>query len=84
VVAFSTANLVPHGTEAMVYRMEVLHDHRMDPLYQAAVEATEEAIINSLCAADEMDGIDGRVVPGLPLDDVRRIVERYRAAELAG
>jgi D-aminopeptidase len=80
VVAFSTANTIPRRSQDMVYRVEVLHDHRMDPVYQAALEATEEAIINSLCAADEMDGIDGRRVPGLPPDHVREIVARYLKA----
>ena len=78
VVAFSTANVIPRQTERMVYQVRLLLDRGMDPLYQAAVEATEEAIINALCAANELDGIDGRLAPALPLDEVRELLAQYR------
>jgi D-aminopeptidase len=44
------------------------------------VEATEEAILNSLCMADEMRGQSGHVAPALPLDRLTRILRAYRAA----
>jgi D-aminopeptidase len=78
VIAFSTANVVPRDAPGMIFRIEIMLDRRMDPLYQAAVEATEEAIINALCAAGDMDGIDGRVAPGFPAEDVATVVERIR------
>jgi D-aminopeptidase len=42
------------------------------------MEATEEAILNSMCMASEMAGAHGHVVPALPLDDVRRFVDATR------
>lgn len=78
VIGFSTANTVPRTTRKMVYRIKVLLDQRMNPLYAATIEATEEAILNALCAAETMEGIDGHLAPALPLDEVRQIVARYQ------
>ena len=80
VIAFSSANSVPRQPKRPVYRLRVLHDARMDPLYQAAVEATEEAILNALCMATDMDGVDGHVAPALPLEELAVIYERHQAA----
>ncbi len=44
--------------------LEVLLDEACDPLYEAVVECTEEAIVNALCMADEMRGQSGHVAPG--------------------
>jgi len=44
----------------------------MSPLFQAAIEATEEAIYNSLCMAETMTGFRGRKVGALPLDAVQK------------
>jgi D-aminopeptidase len=80
VVSFSTANSIPRLPRRPVYRLRVLLDARMDPLYQAAVEATEEAILNALCMATDMDGVDGHFAPALPLERLRVIYERHLAA----
>ena len=80
VVSFSTANSVPRHPRQSVYRLRVLLDARMDPLYQAAVEATEEAILNALCMATDMDGVDGHFAPALPLDELQDIYRRHLQA----
>ncbi len=80
VISFSTANSIPRKTRRMIYRMKALIDTRMGPLYRAAIEATEEAILNALCMGDEMEGVDGHVAPALPLDIVCDIVRRARPA----
>ena len=54
--AFSTANIVPRAATRMTATIEVLLDEACDPLYEAIVECTEEAIVNSLCMANEMRG----------------------------
>jgi len=77
VVAFSTANSVPRKTRKMIYRMKVLLDARLNPLYRAAMGATEEAILNALCMAEDMAGVDGHFAPALPLPEVRRILKKY-------
>ncbi len=75
VIGFSTANVVPRHTRKTVYKMKILLDQRLDPLYEAVMEATEEAILNALCMATPMAGVDGHEVPALPLDEVRRFVD---------
>jgi len=76
ILAFSTANKIPRTTQKMIYHMKILLDQRLNPLYEAAIEATEEAILNSLCMAREMEGANGNFVPALPLQEVKEIVER--------
>jgi len=78
VVGFSTANRIPRRTQKMVYRAKILLDQRLDPLYEAVMEATEEAVLNSMCMARPMEGVNGNHVPALPLDEVRRFVDACR------
>jgi D-aminopeptidase len=78
VLAFSTANQVPRETRKMVYRMKILLDQRLDPLYEAVIEATEEAILNALCMARDMDGVNGNVCRALPLEDVKELVTKWQ------
>jgi D-aminopeptidase len=78
VVGFSTANVIPRRTRKMVYRAKILLDQRLDPLYEAVMEATEEAILNSMCMARPMEGINNNFVPALPLDEVRAFVDAFR------
>jgi D-aminopeptidase len=80
VVAFSTANHVPRQTSKMTATLNVLLDEACDPLYEAIVECTEEAIVNSLCMADEMRGQSDHIAPALPLDELREILAEYRDA----
>ncbi len=77
IIAFSTANRVPRRAPAPTYTLEVLGDRHMDPLYIAAIEATEEAVLNALCVADATVGIDGHVAPALPLDALVSVMARH-------
>jgi len=79
VLAFSTANQVPRETRKMVYRVKILLDQRLDPLYEAVIEATEEAILNALCMARDMDGVNGNLCQALPLEDVKELVTAWQA-----
>jgi D-aminopeptidase len=80
IVCFSTANRIPRETRKMVYRIKVLLDQRLDPLYEAVVECTEEAILNSMCMAETMEGINGHTVPAIPLQAVRELVQKSTLA----
>jgi D-aminopeptidase len=80
IVCFSTANKIPRETRKMVYRIKVLLDQRLDPLYEAVIECTEEAILNSMFMADTMAGINGHLVPGLPISIVREFVQKSTLA----
>jgi D-aminopeptidase len=76
VLAWSTAYRVPNAVpEPPLLAARVLHDAALGPLFQAAVEATEEAILNALfCATPVGD------VPSLPVDDVVALIRRGTAA----
>ena len=49
----------------------------MTPLFLATIEATEEAILNSLFAAQSMTGMNGRHVPALPIEEILKIRKKY-------
>jgi D-aminopeptidase len=80
VIGFTTANRMPRvaADPSMVTSLTVLLDRATAPLYEAVIEATEEAIVNALCAADGMVGRDGHFAPGLPLDRLVELMRRYR------
>jgi D-aminopeptidase len=80
-LAFSTANVVRHGAAAAEVRM--LAPDRMTPLFQAAAEATEEAILNALVAAETMTGYRGRTVYALPLDRLQQVMAQYGRRDLS-
>lgn len=79
VVAFSSnaAVRVPYASDSPVRHVPVLDNEAMSPLFMAAIEATEEAIINSLFQARSMTGRDHHEVTALPLDKVLRIMEQH-------
>jgi D-aminopeptidase len=58
-----------------------LKNSQMSPLFLAAVEATEEAILNSLFMAQTMEGMDGRVQEALPIEQVMEIIRKYGKTE---
>jgi L-aminopeptidase/D-esterase-like protein len=80
-LALSTSNRHAYGaTEEGSFAY--VPTERIDPLFSATVEATEEAIVNALVAADEMTGAHGTWFPALPHDELRTILRRHgRLAE---
>jgi D-aminopeptidase len=76
-LAFSTTGT---GTadSAGVASVSMLQDERIDPVYEATVQATEEAIINALLAARTMTGADDLRVPALPHDQLRAVLQTHR------
>lgn len=81
VIAFSTAtgNRIPYRTRSDLQNMEVVPNDRMSPLFMAAIEATEEAILNSLFMAVGIQGKEGRVIEALPMDKVLPILKNNGA-----
>lgn len=79
VIAFSTANAVrvPHNNGQPLQSVSLLHNDEMSPLFMAAIEATEEAIINSLLTATFTTGYKGHAVEALPMDKVLPILKQY-------
>ncbi|HEY9550101.1 MAG TPA: P1 family peptidase, partial [Kiloniellaceae bacterium] len=58
-------------------QLDFLPDAALDPLFQATVEATEEAIIEAMLAADTMTGADGNTVHALPHGPLVDLVRRF-------
>lgn len=75
-LAFSTAK--PGTKDSLgVSSVGMLGDDRIDPVYEATVEATEEAIINAMLAAKTMTGADYLRVPAIPHDRLRAVLRKY-------
>ena len=64
-IAFSTANRVPHYSDRSILETRMLYDDSMDMVFEATVEAVEEAIISSLYHAESTTGIRGNYAMGL-------------------
>jgi D-aminopeptidase len=79
-VAFATGNteLYDPGDAAEPVTLRMLRNDAMTPLFEAAADATEEAILNALCMATTTTGIDGRVAHAIPLDRLREVLQNYR------
>lgn len=79
-IAFSTAQnlrIKPLENGRISRTSELLSNDAMSPLFLAAIEATEEAILNSLFRATTMKGRDGRTVEALPIDKTLTIMRKY-------
>jgi L-aminopeptidase/D-esterase-like protein len=75
-LAFTTANPGAAGATD-VSQIAVLPNERMNPLFDAVVQATEEAIVNAMFAAETMIGINGNKVEALPLDRVHDLLKKH-------
>jgi D-aminopeptidase len=71
--AVSTANRLTRDAEGKV-ALELVADGSLNAVFTAVVDATEEAVTNALFVADTVQGVDGNVVPGLPVDRVLEIL----------
>jgi D-aminopeptidase len=75
-IAFSTANPENAKLEG-VARLEMLPNERISPLFRATSDATEEAIVNAMIAAETMEGLNGNVVHAIPHDRLRAVLKKY-------
>src|SRR6266508_2353049 len=75
-IAFSTAN--PHASrDSGLAQVSMAANDRITPLFEATVQATEEAIVNAMLAARTMTGADDLTVYALPHDRLRDVLKRY-------
>ncbi|MFW2829688.1 P1 family peptidase [Sphingomonas sp. ID0503] len=82
IVAFTTTPAKVNHPEARTPDpVASLANFTIDPLFQGTVEATEEAVVNALIAAQTMTGANGYTVYGLPQDPLRTILKRYNRLE---
>lgn len=79
VIAISTAkeNLIKNSDDSLFRYPTVLKNENTSPLFLATIEATEEAILNSLFAAETMKGRDNHEIKALPVDKILKIMEKY-------
>jgi L-aminopeptidase/D-esterase-like protein len=75
-IAFSTANPGAWSRSAIA-RLDMLPNDLMGPLLRATIQATEEAVINALVAAETMTGRDGHTAHAIPHDRLRDILRRH-------
>jgi L-aminopeptidase/D-esterase-like protein len=75
-IAFSTANPEAAKSTGLV-SLSMLPNDRINPLFDATVDATEEAIVNALVAAETMVGRDGNTVYALPHDRLKQVLKKY-------
>jgi L-aminopeptidase/D-esterase-like protein len=75
-IAFSTANPGAAKSKGLV-QLEMVANDDMNPLFSAAVQATEESVVNALVAAETMAGADNHTAIALPHDRLREILSKY-------
>lgn len=79
VIAFSTAYRVPYRSEVLNPPVALVSNDHTSILFQAVVEATEEAIVNSLLKATTLTGRAGHTGSAIPVDKLREICRKYNA-----
>jgi D-aminopeptidase len=76
-IAFSTANAGALAGGAPVVQLSAITNDSIDPLFEATVQATEEAIVNALVAARDMQGTEGHYAKALPHAELQRLLRQY-------
>ena len=75
-IAFSTAN--PNAAKDVeLASLKMLSNNQINPIFAATVQATEEAIINAMIAAETMTGINGNTVYAIPHDRLKEVMKKY-------
>lgn len=77
-LSWSTANRLPHYPKEGVLTVKVLSDFHLDELFEAAAEAAEEAVLNTLLAGKTTVGRNGNTVHALPQDRLLESLKRHR------
>lgn len=70
VIAFSTSNKIPNRENKVMYQLTVIQESLLDSLFEATIEAVEEAYLNSILTAEDMTGKDGHTVKALPINKI--------------
>jgi len=78
ILAFSTANVIPHYPQEPTYTLTHLADTHLNPLISATVEATEEAVVNALTMATTVTGRDGHRAEAIDLERLSALVSSSR------
>jgi D-aminopeptidase len=81
IIGFSTANTIPRVHSEPQIKIDAIIDTSLDPAYRGVIEATEEAILNSLTAATDMEGAGGNRVPSIKLPLLKGLLEHYNSVK---
>jgi L-aminopeptidase/D-esterase-like protein len=83
VVAFTTANRVPRETSrpSKFRSLRFVTDTHINSIYEAAIEATEESVVNAIFCSSGMDGRSGRYAPAVPEDTVLELLGHGRPTD---
>ncbi len=76
-IAFSTANPEASNPDKVTRSVETVPNDRLDPIFDAVVQATEEAVVNALIDNQSMSGRDDHKVEALSHDRVRELLKKY-------
>jgi D-aminopeptidase len=79
VIAVSTAEelRIPYKSSSPLREMKVLRNNAMSPLFMAVIEATEEAVLNSMFAAVPVKGKEDHMMEAIPIEKVLEILKKY-------
>lgn len=80
IIAFSSANRLPCSSKAgsRILQLHTISDTILDMMYEAVIEATEEAVLNAMFCSQGVTGRDDRMVPAIPQEEVIRILANGR------
>jgi D-aminopeptidase len=76
-IAFSTAERIDTALAPIALTNQTMRSNTLDELFRATIEATEEAILNSIFASETMKGRDDNISRGLPIEEVLEIMRRH-------
>ena len=76
-IAFSTANVAEASKDTGIANIAMLPNDKINPLFWAVAQATEEAIINAMVAAETMTGYSGNTIYALPHDRLKAALRKY-------
>lgn len=76
-IAFTTAHPEIGTEEGGLFDLRMLGNASLNPLFEATVEATEEAVVNAMVAAETMSGVNGNTVYAIPHERLREVLRKY-------
>jgi D-aminopeptidase len=82
VIAFSTAYRIPHTGTKLLSIPQLIPDNAITPFFRAVVEATQEAVYNSMFMATTVEGYGGHISLAIPIEDVISISKKYNMLDL--
>jgi D-aminopeptidase len=79
-LTFATGNHIYAETDGRC-TLEMIPNEHLNPFFEAVAEAVEESILNALTMAETMTGYKGRTAYALPLDELQRVMRKYRLVD---